>query len=281
MAVKIVTDSTADLPEKIVSKYGIGVVPLNVHFGEEVYKDGVDIWSEEFYNKLRNEPVLPNTSQPAPGEFLKVYQKIAQPGDTIISIHISRLMSGTADSAQLAAEMMGADYQIKVVDSQHVTMSLGVLVLQAAKAAQNGESADAIMAKLAKWKKEISIFFTIKSLEHLHRTGRIGKASVLMGSLLNIKPILSIEDGLIVPNEKIRGNFQKIAELMVEKVIQRYGNQPLVVGFIHTGLPDEMVILERLAKNRLKILEMVSNLAGPIVGSHTGPNAIGIVALPA
>lgn len=281
MAVKIVTDSTADLPEKIVSKYGIGVVPLNVHFGEEVYKDGVDIWGEEFYNKLCNEPTLPNTSQPAPGEFLKVYQQIAEPGDTIISIHISRLMSGTADSAKLAAEMMGADYRIEIVDSEHVTMSLGVLVLQAAKAAQNGESADAILAKLNKWKKEISIFFTIKSLDYLHRTGRIGKASALMGSLLNIKPILSIEDGLIVPNEKTRGNFQKVAELMVEKVIQRYGDQPLIVGLIHTGLPDEMVILERLAKNNLKIVEMVSNLAGPIVGTHTGPNAIGIVALPA
>lgn len=281
MAVKIVTDSTADLPEKIVTQYGIGVVPLNVHFGEEVYKDGVDIWSEEFYNKLRNEPILPNTSQPAPGEFLKVYQQVAKAGDTIISIHISRKMSGTADSAQLAAEMLGADYQIRIVDSQHVTMSLGVLVLQAAKAAQNGESADVIMAKLAKWKEEISIFFTIKSLEHLHRTGRIGKASVLMGSLLNIKPILSIEDGLIVPNEKTRGNFQKVAELMVEKVYQRYGNRPLVVGLIHTELPDEMVILERLAKNRLNILEMVTNLAGPIVGTHAGPNAIGIIALSA
>lgn len=281
MAVKIVTDSTADLPEKIVSKYGIGVVPLNVHFGEEVYQDGVDIWGEEFYNKLSNEPTLPNTSQPAPGEFLKVYQQIAEPGDTIISIHISRLMSGTADSAKLAAEMIGADYRIEIVDSEHVTMSLGVLVLQAAKAAQNGESADAILAKLTKWKKEISIFFTIKTLDYLHRTGRIGKASVLMGSLLNIKPILSIEDGLIVPNEKVRGNFQKVVELLVEKVIQRYGDQPLIVGLIHTGLPDEMVILERLAKNKLKIVEMVSNLAGPIVGSHTGPNAIGIVALPA
>ncbi len=281
MAVRIVTDSTADLPERIISQYGIGVVPLNVHFGEEVYKDGIDIWSEEFYNRIRNEPILPNTSQPAPGEFLKVYQKIAKPGDTIISIHISRKMSGTADSAQLAAEMIGADYQIRIVDSQHVTMSLGVLVLQAAKAAQAGESADVIIAKLAKWKEEISIFFTIKSLEYLHRTGRIGKASVLMGSLLNIKPILSIEDGLIVPNEKTRGNFQKVAELMVEKIIQRYGNQPLVVGIIHTELPDEVVILERLAKNNLNILETVINLAGPIVGTHAGPSAIGIIALQA
>lgn len=281
MTVRIVTDSTADLPEIIVSQYGIGVVPLNVHFGEEVYKDGVDIWGEEFYNRIRNEPILPNTSQPAPGEFIKVYQQIAKPGDTIISIHISRKMSGTADSAQLAAEMMGSDYRIIIIDSQHVTMSLGVLVLQAAKAAQNGESADMITAKLAKWKEEISIYFTIKSLEYLHRTGRIGKASVLMGSLLNIKPILSIEDGLIVPHEKTRGNFLKVAELMVENVIQRYGDQSLIVGIVHTELPDEAVILERLAKKKLNILETVTNLAGPIVGTHVGPSAIGIIALQA
>lgn len=280
MAVKIVTDSTADLPAKIISQYGIEVVPLNVHFGEEVYKDGIDIWSEEFYNKLRNEPLLPNTSQPAPGEFLNAYQKIAKPGDTIISIHISREMSGTADSAKLAAEMMGTDCQIQIVDSRHVTLSLGVLVLQAAKAAQNGESAEMIMAKLAKWKEDISIFFTLKSLEHLQRTGRIGKASVLMGSLLNIKPILSIEGGLIVPLEKMRGNFPKVAEVLVEQAVKRYGTKPLSVGIIHTESEEDLGILETMAKKSLNVKEMVTNLAGPIVGTHVGPNAIGIIALP-
>ncbi len=280
MAVKIVTDSTADLPLKIISQYGIEVVPLNVHFGEEVYKDGVDIWSEEFYNKLQNEPLLPNTSQPAPGEFLKVYRKIAKPGDTIISVHISREMSGTADSAKLAAEMMGTDYQVQIVDSQHVTLSLGILVLQAAKAAQNGESAETILAKLDKWKSEISIFFTLKSLEYLQRTGRIGKASVLMGSLLNIKPILSIEDGLIVPLEKMRGNFPKVAEALVEQVVQRYGSQPLSLGIIHTESEDDLGIIETLVKKNLNVKEMVTNLAGPIVGTHVGPNAVGIIALP-
>lgn len=280
MAVRIVTDSTADLPTKFISQYDIEVVPLNVHFGEEVYKDGVDIWSEEFYNKLRNEPLLPNTSQPAPGDFLKVYQKIAKQGDTIISIHISREMSGTADSAKLAAEMMGSDYRIYIVDSKHVTLSLGVLVLQAAKAAQNGESAEAILAKLDKWKKEISIFFTLKSLEFLQRTGRIGKASVLMGSLLNIKPVLSIEGGLIVPLQKVRGNFTKVAEILVEHAVSRYGAQPLCLGIIHTESDDDLGVLESLVKKNLNIKEMVTNLAGPVVETHVGPNAVGIVALP-
>lgn len=281
MAIKIVTDSTADIPEKIAAEYGIEIVPLNVHFGEEVFKDGVDIWSEEFYNKLRNEPILPNTSQPSPGDFLKAYQKIAKPGDTIISIHISREMSGTADSAQLAAEMMGPDYRIQIVDSRQVTLSLGVLVIAAAKAVKNGVSAETVMANLTKWKSEVRIFFTLKSLEHLHRTGRIGKASILMGGLLNIKPILSIEEGLIVPLEKVRGNFQKVAEILVNKVIKRYGNQRLNVGIIHTELQEDLSVLEKLAKQKLNIEEMVVNLAGAIVGTHVGPNAIGIIVLPA
>ena len=280
MAVRIVTDSTADLPMEFISQYDIEVVPLNVHFGEEVYKDGVDIWSEEFYNKLRNEGLLPNTSQPAPGDFLKIYQKVAEPGDTIISIHISREMSGTADSAKLAAEMMGTDFQIHIVDSTHVTLSLGVLVLQAAKAAQNGESAEAILVKLDEWKKEISIFFTLKSLEFLQRTGRIGKASVLMGSLLNIKPVLSIEGGLIVPLQKVRGNFKKVAEILVEHAVERYGTQPLCLGIIHTESTEDLGVLESLVKKNLNIKEMVTNLAGPVVGTHVGPNAVGIVALP-
>lgn len=281
MAIKIVTDSTADIPEKIASEYGIEIVPLNVHFGDEVFKDGVDIWSEEFYNKLRNEPILPNTSQPSPGDFLKVYQKIAKPGDTIISIHISREMSGTVDAAELAAEMTGSGYRIHIVDSRQVTLSLGILVIAAAKAVKNGASAETVLANLDKWKSEVRIFFTLKSLEYLHRTGRIGKATVLMGGLLNIKPILSIEEGLIVPLEKARGNFQKIAEILVDKVIELYGNQRLNVGIIHTELQDDLNVLVSLAKQKLNIEEMVINLAGAIVGTHVGPNGIGIVVLPA
>jgi len=180
----------------------------------------------------------------------------------------------------LAAEMMGNDCRIQIIDSRHVTLSLGVLVLQAAKAAQNGESAEMITAKLAKWKEDISIFFTLKSLEYLQRTGRIGQASVLMGSLLNIKPILSIEDGVIVPLEKMRGNFPKVAEVLVKYAAQRYGSQPLSVGIIHTESEEDLEILEILAKNNLNIKEMVTNLAGPVVGTHVGPNAIGVVALP-
>ncbi|MGE5582622.1 MAG: DegV family protein [Bacillota bacterium] len=281
MTVRIVTDSTADLPLKIISDYGISVVPLNVHFGEEVYKDGVEIWSEEFYNRLRNEPVLPNTSQPAPGEFLKAYQQIAKSGDTILSIHISMEMSGTAGSAKVAAEMMRADYRVEVIDSRFVSMALGLIVLKAARLAKEGASPEMIIQSIARWQKELSVYFTLNSLEYLNRTGRIGKASTLLGGLLNIKPLLSIVDGIIVPVERVRGNFQKVAALMVERLVARYGKEPLLVSIVHTELPESFQILQKAAAEGLEIAESHPGIVGPIVGSHAGPNTIGIIALPA
>ncbi|TCL69349.1 DegV family protein with EDD domain [Hydrogenispora ethanolica] len=280
MTVHIVTDSTADLPGKVIKEFGIKVVPLNIHFGDEVLKDGEDIWSEEFYNRLRNEDLLPNTSQPAPGEFLKVYQQIAKPGDTIISLHISKEMSGTARSAELAAEMLEKDIQVHVIDSRNVSAGLGLIALKAARLAINGALPALIMENIEKWKEQVGVYFTVNSLEYLHRTGRIGKASSLLGGLLNIKPILAIEKGIIVPVEKIRGHFQKVASQIVNHLVERFGSQPLLICFLHTDLPELGLILQKTAESRLVIAESFTNTIGPIVGSHGGPYTLGIVALP-
>ncbi|HBE78022.1 MAG TPA: DegV family protein [Firmicutes bacterium] len=282
MALKIVTDSTADLPLRWIRELNITVVPLNIHFGDEVYKDGVDIWSEEFYNRLRNEPLLPNTSQPSPGEFLKIYQSIASPGDTIIGIYISQEMSGTAGSAKIAAELPGNSCRIEIIDSRFVSMALGLIVIKAARMAKNNNvTAAEIIAAIHDWQKQIAIYFTLNSLEYLHRTGRIGKASTLLGSLLNIRPILSISDGVIIPSEKVRGNIQKVASVMVEKLVQQYGKTPLMICVLHTEIPEVAQILQGIAEKNLNIAESYPSIVGPIVGSHAGPNTVGIIALPA
>ncbi len=278
--IHIVTDSTADIPVKIINEYGIQVVPLNIHFGEEVLKDGVDIWSEEFYNRLRNEDLLPNTSQPAPGEFLTVYQRIAKPGDTIISLHISKEMSGTVGSAAIAASMLTEEVTVHVIDSRNVTLGLGAMVIKAAQMAKNGATVTAILESVDKWKKQIGVYFTVNSLEYLHRTGRIGKASALLGGLLNIKPVLAIEDGIIIPVEKVRGQFAKVAAQIVETIYQRYGAVPLQVAYLHTDLPELNSYLQKAAEARLNIGESMTNLIGPIVGAHGGPVTIGIAVLP-
>lgn len=280
MTVRIVTDSTADISEKLAKEFGIGIVPLNIHFGNEVYKDGVDIWSDEFYHRLINEPVLPNTSQPSPGEFLKLYQEIAKPGDTIISIHISTEMSGTLSSARIASEILGNDYRVEIIDSRFVCLVLGMIVLRAAEMAREGKSPEDIINAIESWKEEIEVFFTVNSLEYLSRTGRIGKASAFLGGLLNIKPLLGIKDGVIVPIEKVRGNFQRVAEIMVDKFAERYANRPLEIFIVHTELPDLATVLRKLAETRLNITKLHIGIIGPVVGAHAGPNTVGIIGLP-
>jgi DegV family protein with EDD domain len=238
MAVKIITDSSADLPIKWIREYDITIVPLNVHFGEEEYKDGIEIWSAEFYNRIKNEPIVPNTSHPSPDEFLKVFQSKVSLHDAVIGIFISQEMSGTVDSARLGAKMLESDYQVEIIDSRFVSMALGLIVIKAARMAQQNADVAQIISAIHTWQKQITVYFTLNSLEYLNQTGRIGKASSLLGSLLNIKPILSIEDGVIVPAEQARGNFQKIATIMVDKLLQKYGTNPLMISVLHTETPE-------------------------------------------
>jgi DegV family protein with EDD domain len=280
MPIRIVTDSTADLPARLAREYRIGVAPLNIHFGEEVLKDGVDIWSEEFYHRLKNDPLLPNTSQPSPGEFIEVYKKCARPGETIISLHISSEMSGTVGAARVAAEMLGAEYRIIIVDSRSVTMGLGLIVLQAARMAEKGAPLESILAEIRRNVESIRINFTVGSLEYLHRTGRIGKAGAFLGSLLSVKPLLMVKDGAIAPLEKIRGNFGKVAEQMIDDLVTRFGDQALIISIVHGESHENAVILRKMAEERLRVAESFTAVAGPIVGTHTGPSLIGIIALP-
>lgn len=280
MTVRIITDSSADLPEKLARELEIEIVPLNIHFGEEVFVDNLDIWSEEFYNRLRNEAVLPNTSQPAPGEFLKVYQKLVGSGDQVVSLHLSHEMSGTVNAAKLAAEMLGNDLQIQVFDSNNVSMGLGLQVIKAARLAKSGATAEEIITALEKWRAEVKLYFTVNSLEYLFRTGRIGKASVMVGSLLNIKPILGVEQGFIAPVARVRGSIQKVSQEMVEILKADFGDRPLIVSILHSEWSESIEYLQEIVKQQVNVVELIPGILGPIVGAHAGPNAFGVVALP-
>jgi DegV family protein with EDD domain len=279
MAVKIMTDSSADLPQKWTREYNIMIVPLKVYFGEEIYKDGIDIWSDEFYNLLRNEAVLPDTSEPSPNEFLTIYQT-ASAEDTIIGIFISQEMSATIRSAKSGAELLENGPKVEIIDSGFVSMALGLIVIKAARMAKTNATAEEIIAAIHEWQKKMTVYFTPSSLEYLYRTGRIGKASIMVGSLFNIKPILSIENGVIVPADKIRGNFQKVATAMIEKLVERYGKTPLMICVLHTEMPEVAQILQRTAEENLNIAESYPSIVGPVVGSHVGLDTIGIVAIP-
>ena len=190
MAVKIVTDSTCDLPPELAERLGITVVPCYVMMDDVSYKDGVDIQADEFYVRLTSSPRLPTTAQPSMADFLSIYQALSAPGDSILSIHVSSKLSGTVNSAEQAKAELGDSADITIVDSGLASIPLGLNVITAARLASEGKSLDEIAGELARDLSRTNCFFLLDTLELLQKGGRIGKAQAFLGSILNVKPIL-------------------------------------------------------------------------------------------
>jgi DegV family protein with EDD domain len=271
MAVKIVTDSSADLPAEVVKELGITVIPLYVRFGEEVLRDRVDISEDEFYNRLQNDPVHPNTTQPTPQDFIDLYQKVARGADGIVSIHISSKLSGTCNSALQARETMEGQCPIEVVDSELLSMALGLVVIAAATAAKAGESMDKVVEAAKQTMPKIRLLALLDTLKYLLLGGRIGKAKALLGSILSVKPILTLKDGEVVPAGQVRTRPKGLGRLF-EFVQSATNIKDLAV--VHSTTPDEAEALaERIGSvyDRKKI--RMSRL-GPVLGVHIGPAAL-------
>jgi DegV family protein with EDD domain len=275
MAVKIVTDSGADLPGQLAEELGITVVPVYVRFGEEVYRDRVDISEDEFYQRLEHDPVHPNTTQPTPQDFLEVYKKLASEADGIVSIHISAKLSGTCNSALQAKKMIGGKCPIEVVDSETVTMSLGLIAIAAATAAKAGGSLEEVVEGVKQTIPETHLLFLLDTLKYLAKGGRIGKAKALLGSVLSVKPILAIKDGELVPVSQVRTRAKGMDKLF-DYVKNAADIQDLAV--VYNTTPDEAQNLaERIGsvfdKEKIRIARV-----GPGLGVHGGPGAM-IVAI--
>ncbi|MDH5695746.1 MAG: DegV family protein [Dehalococcoidia bacterium] len=275
MAVKIVTDSAADLPDQLVKELGITVVPLYVRFGEEVYRDRVEISEDEFYRRLEHDPIHPSTTQPTPQDFAEVYQKLSKEADGIISIHISGKLSGTCNSALQATEMIEKKCPIEVVDSKVLTMSLGLIDIVAAKAAMAGKGLPEVVKEVKQTVPEIHLLALFDTLKYLLLGGRIGKAKALLGSILSVKPVLSLKDGEVVPAGQARTRAKGIDRLF-DFAQNAVNIQDLAV--VYNTTPDEaQALAERIGsifdRKQIKIAKV-----GPVLGVHMGPGAL-IVAL--
>lgn len=275
----IVTDSTCDLPEEIIKQNNIHVIPLSVSFGEQVFRDNIDLSAEDFYNKLNEEDTLPGTSQPAVGEFVKLYQKLSTEYESIISLHLSSNFSGTYDSARLAAEQV-ADCDINVIDTRSVSLGLGFLALKAAELRDEDYPPEMIIDIINENLHNILIYFTVSSLEYLEKGGRIGRGRAFIGSIFNINPILGVCDGEVAPVEKARGGnktYRKIRGLMTEEL---RGVNEAWVGIL-AGKNGEVAGYRRKLYQYLKDMEkdirIISTLPGPAIGTHTGPEVYGTV----
>jgi DegV family protein with EDD domain len=275
--IAIVTDSTADLPSQLVRGRSITVVPLTLHFEGRSLLDGVDIRPSEFYRKLPNATTHPTTSQPAAGRFAQTYAELLTTHSEVVSIHISEKLSGTYASAVQGADMTDPK-RVTVVDSELVSMSLGLLTLAASEIASQGATAQVVVQRISAMREQVQTYFSVATLEFLRRGGRIGRASAMLGSVLQVKPVLCIRDGLVTPLERVR-TFDRALNRIVEltREVDRGKGLCVIVGHA-----DAEVDAERVARELEPIAEtlMIQPL-GPVVGAHAGPGVVGVGCYPA
>jgi len=273
MVVRVVTDSTSDLPSDVAERLGITVVPLNVHFGSEVYKDGVDMSADTFYERLTNGLVLPKTSQPSIGDFAEVYERLGRGADAIVSIHISSQLSGTYNSAIQATREASVTCRVEVVDTLRASMSVGITAMIAARAASDGASVDEVASIAREAYKRSECIFMLETLEYLEKGGRIGKAKALLGSLLRIRPMLRI-DGEVHELGKERSRRRGISRL--QEVAR--GFSPIdELAVIYSTTPDDaLAVSQNLSDLLPEGTEPIVARVGPVVGTYAGPGVVGI-----
>lgn len=280
--VALVTDSTADIPHETRERLGIAMVPLKVNFGSESFLDNIDLEPAAFYRKLTQSSVLPTTSQPSPADFFDVFKRLSSEGRPILSVHLSSALSGTYQSAMIAKSMLEDEGDVTVIDSRSASYGYGMIVVAAAEMAERGESAEAIAEEVQRMRRELRLYFVVDTLEYLQKGGRIGKAAAVVGSLLNIKPILTIDDeGGILPVDKVRGQkraLSRIAELLEQDV----GSQPVHLGIALTpGFDAQAKEMSALLRGRLNAVSYTESEVGPVIGAHAGPGTVGVFVIPA
>jgi DegV family protein with EDD domain len=273
MTVKIITDSTADVPPAIAKKLGIVVIPQYLIFGSECYKDRVDITDDEFYDRLVNDSIQPTTSQPSPQEFVSLYNETGKNADGIVSIHISSKMSGTSQSAEQASKLTEAGCPIEVIDSQQVAIMLGMVTIAAAKMAKEDKTVEEITAAAREMLNHVHPLVLFDTLEYLARGGRIGRAKALVGALLNVKPLLTIKDGEFAPAAQVRSRA-KGKEKLLEFIKGFKDIEELYV--VYSSDKNEAVEFSKTIKDFPQKNIQFSRL-GPVVGSHTGPGLLAVV----
>ena len=269
--IKIVTDSSADLPAPIAQELGISVVPLYVRFGDEVYRERVDLTDEEFYHKLVHGTVHPMTIQPNPQDFAEVYQKLSEDADGIISVHISSKLSGTLNSALQAKKMIAGKCPIEVVDSQTITLALGLMTTAAAEAANAGKSLQQVLAVIKEAMHNTHSLVLLDTLKYLQMGGRIGKAKALLGSILHVKPLISIKDGEVVPVSQIRSRAKGIEQLF-DFVKNATNIENLAIAY-STTLDEAQTLSQRLASIFTNGEVRLARL-GTTLGVHLGPGTL-------
>jgi DegV family protein with EDD domain len=271
MAVHVVTDSTSDISKELAEEHGITVVPLTIAFGHESYRDGIDISADEFYARLQTTKALPTTSQPPPALFQHAYEHLTTRGD-VVSIHLSHKFSGTVETARAAARAVAPE-RISVVDSNSVSMGLGMCAIAAARAARAGGTRQACVAAAESVAGGLRIAVAFETLEYLRRGGRIGRAQAFLGGLLRLKPILTVKDGEAFPVTRVRSRARALDELFA---LCAQDQRIEEIAVLHTTTPDDAASLAERARAARPGVPLLVGRFGPVLGVHGGPGMLGI-----
>lgn len=272
--IAIVTDSTADLTPEMVEEMGVTIVPLRVIFGNEAYREGVDITTEEFYERLVKSRQLPTTSAPSVGDFQEAYERLLKEVDSIVSIHIgAKLSPGTVQAAQTARQSLAKPERVEIVDSQAASLAIGFAIMEAVEATRAGAKLAEVKAAAESAVERTHVLFMLDTLEYLRRGGRIGRARAYLGALLSVKPILTLREGEVYPEERVRTRARGL-----ERIIQsgiKHQNVKLA-AVAHSTTPDEAEsIRERLAMAFPNVKVHLVR-CGPVLGTHAGPGIVGV-----
>ncbi len=278
MGIRIVIDSTSDVTEEIIRKHNLKMVPLTVNFENESYLDKVELSSKDFFEKLGNSEKLPTTSQVSPGAFAEAFSEILLEGDQVLGIFLASELSGTYDSARIAKDMIGSD-NIRIMDSKSVCLGAFTLILKAIELVEQNKDIDEIVDELEKMKDKIVAIAVLDTLKYLEKGGRLSKGQAVVGSLLNIKPILEIKDGKLTVLEKIRGRNKivKWVDEWIEK--NNYDLSDKTVLLFYAQDRDSIKSIRENFEENYKIKNIIEQEVGAVIGTHTGPGVLGIAFL--
>jgi DegV family protein with EDD domain len=276
VAVGIITDSVADLSPQMVKELGVSVVPLSVRFGEEVYRDGIDLTPDQFYAKLRTSKIFPNTSVPSPADFIRVYDEMAEKTDEMLVILVSARLSATYEVARQSIDMMKKKCRVELLDSETATMAEGFIVMKAAEAAKSGASLDEVIEVARQNVPRVDFLAVFNTLEYLRRGGRIGRAQAFLGSLLRINPLITLKDGVVEPAGRTRSRAKAI-DCLYEFAADYANIEEMAVE--DTACPEEAEALRERLGAIFPSERIYRSRMTPVIGTHTGPGLLLVVVL--
>jgi len=280
MTIELVTDSTCDLPAPLFAEHDIHIVPVNIQFGAQTYRENVTISADEFYRRIESEGLLPKTSQPSVGEFVEMYSALAGDGVEIISAHVTAKLSGTYQSAVLAARQVADRVKVHVVDSKAGSAALGWMMVEASRLRSEGWPAAKIAARLEAQCARISIYFAVDDLKFARMSGRVGKLAGVIGSVLNIKPIIKLQDGLLDVCDRVRSRKAAVRRIL-DLTRAQVGDAPVHVGVVHAQAPNRAAALLAEARRALNVRESFSTDVAISLAVHFGPGTLGLNTYPA